>query len=158
MRSAAVEKFIDRLEKGKTIFITVLLFLLLIVVFLQIFTRFVLLKPLMWTEEVARFCFVWLIFLGASINVRKKAHFSLDLFSSQLNSRSRALLSLIVHILVGIFGLCLLILGWTFFKVGINRISPTIDISMAYIYAVIPLSGIFILIYIIESIYKEIKR
>lgn len=156
MRSAAVEKFIDRLEKGKTIFITVLLFLLLIVVFLQIFTRFVLLKPLMWTEEVARFCFIWLIFMGASVNVRKRAHFALDLFSSKLHPRSKIFLSFLVNILVGIFAFSLLILGWTFFKVGINRISPTIDISMAYIYAAIPLSGIFMLVYTIESIYKEI--
>jgi len=153
-----VEKFINLLERGKTVFITILLFSLLIVVFLQIFTRFVLLKPLMWTEEVARFCFIWLIFMGASINVRKRAHFALDLFSSKLSPRSRIYLSFLIQILVGIFAFSLLILGWIFFKVGINRISPTIDISMAYIYAAIPLAGIFMLIYIIESIYKEIKR
>lgn len=153
-----MEKFINLLERGKTVFITILLFSLLIVVFLQIFTRFVLLKPLMWTEEVARFCFIWLIFMGASINVRKRAHFALDLFSSKLSPRSRIYLSFLIQILVGIFAFSLLILGWIFFKVGINRISPTIDISMAYIYAAIPLAGIFMLIYIIESIYKEIKR
>ena len=153
-----MEKFINYIEKSNTFFITVLLFLLLIVVFLQIFTRFVLLKPVIWTEEVARFCFVWLIFLGASINVSKSAHLALDLISSKLPSRYRIFLSLSVNIPVGIFALSLLILGWTFFKVGIHRLSPTIDISMAYVYAVIPLSSIFMLIYLIESIYKEIKR
>lgn len=153
-----MEKFINLLERGQTVFITILLFSLVIAVFLQIFTRFVLLKPLMWTEEVARFCFIWLIFMGASINVRKRAHFALDLFSSKLSPRSRIYLSFLIQILVGIFAFSLLILGWIFFKVGINRISPTIDISMAYIYAAIPLAGIFMLIYIIESIYKEIKR
>jgi TRAP-type C4-dicarboxylate transport system permease small subunit len=153
-----MRRFIDYLEKTKTIFITVLMFSLLVVVFLQIFTRFILLKPLMWTEEVARFCFIWLIFVGASINVRKRAHFALELFSSKLSPRSRIYITFLIHTLVGIFALSLLVLGWTFFKVGIIRVSPTIDISMAYVYAAIPLSGIFMLIYTIESIYKEVKR
>jgi len=153
-----MEKFINGLEKSKTIFITILLFSLLIIVFLQVFTRFVILKPLTWTEEVARFCFIWLIFMGASINVRKRAHFALDLFSSKLTPGYRVFLRLLIYSLVGIFALSLTILGWIFFKVGIIRLSPTIDISMAYIYAAIPLSGIFILLYLIEAAYKEIKR
>jgi len=152
-----MERLIDHLEKGKTFFITVLLFILVITVFLQIFTRFVLLKPLTWTEEVARFCFIWLIFMGASINVRKRAHFALELFSPKLPSGYRIFLRLLIHFLVGIFALSLSILGWIFFKVGINRMSPTVEISMAYIYAAIPLSGLFMLIYILEAIYKEIK-
>jgi len=153
-----MKRFVDCLEKVKIIFITTLFFFLVIVVFLQVFTRFVLLKPLMWTEEVARFCFIWLVFMGASVNVRKRAHFAIDLFSHRLTSRARTYLSFLIYAFVGIFAVSLIILGWIFFTVGLDRVSPTIDISMAYIYAAIPLGGLFMLVYTIEFYYREIKK
>ena len=54
--------------------------ILVIPVALQIFSRFTALIPRIWTEEMARFLFVWTIMVGAMIGVRESTHFEVDLW------------------------------------------------------------------------------
>src|SRR5207247_6286794 len=59
--------------------ITVLMGLLIVPVTLQVVSRYTILIPrYIWTEEVARFCFVWIIMVGAMIAVRDGTHFDVD--------------------------------------------------------------------------------
>ena len=71
------------------------LLLLIVPVSLQIFSRFTDLIPrYMWTEEMSRFFFVWLIMLGATLGVRERLHFDVDFFPDLSGRTAHVLLRL----------------------------------------------------------------
>src|SRR5437588_10908622 len=79
--------------------ITVLIAVMVIPVTLQIFSRFFEFIPrYIWTEEVARFCLMWLIMLGSTIAVRDGTHFEVDVLPSPKTSRGKAISRLIVDV------------------------------------------------------------
>ena len=65
---------------------------LIIPVSIQIFSRFTELIPAyIWTEELSRFCFIWMVMIGAMLGLRERLHFDVDVWSN-LSPRSDAVL------------------------------------------------------------------
>src|SRR5687768_18495786 len=78
---------------------------LIIPVSLQIFSRYTELIPsYIWTEELARFCFIWSIMLGAMVGIREGTHFVVDLWPP-MNPRAQAALRLVASVFVLAFAL-----------------------------------------------------
>src|SRR5215470_13096702 len=74
--------------------------ILIVPVSLQIFSRYTALIPTyIWTEEMARFLFVWMVMIGAMIGVRESTHFEVDVWP-QLSPRGAALLKLVSGVFV----------------------------------------------------------
>lgn len=140
------------LEKIQTVFIGILLAILLVVVSLQVWTRFVSYEPLMWTEEVARFSLVWIVFQGAAIAVNKKAHFILDVLPASVSQQTRKILSLLSYIFMFWMAYVLVYHGWVFAISGLKRLSPTVEMPMFWVYLAIPTSGIFMMLYIVGHV------
>src|SRR4030066_2571378 len=73
---------------------------------LGVFSRYVLVRTFTWYDEIARGCFVWLIFLGAAVGVKRQAHFRLhivvDRLSPQLRQATVLLFPLGVIIFAGV--------------------------------------------------------
>ena len=59
------------------------------VVLLQVLMRYLFAYPNPWSEEVSRFCFIWLSLLGASLAVERRAHFGFDQVTARLRPRAR---------------------------------------------------------------------
>ena len=74
----------------------VLVVALAVVVFLQVFNRFVLKAPLAWSEDLAMLLFQWVVFLGAAIGVRRLRHFGIDLVVKKLPARMHRTIALMV--------------------------------------------------------------
>jgi len=86
--------------------LTLLMGLIIIPVGLQILSRYTGIIPrYIWTEEVARFCFVWIIMIGAMIAVREDTHFDVDLLPHPKTKRSEGVRNLVVHISIGMMAL-----------------------------------------------------
>ena len=65
---------------------------MIVPVTLQIFSRFIDFIPrYIWTEEVARFCLIWIIMLGATIAVRDGTHFDVDVLPAPKTARGKAM-------------------------------------------------------------------
>src|SRR5213595_3566575 len=87
------------LYRGLQKLITVLIAVMIVPVTLQIFSRFFEVIPrYIWTEEVARFCLMWLIMLGATIAVRDGTHFDVDVLPAPATAKGQAVARLIVHV------------------------------------------------------------
>src|SRR5512145_1758024 len=77
--------------------------ILIVPVSLQIFSRYTELIPsYIWTEELARFCFIWSIMLGAMLGIREGTHFVVDLWPP-LNPRAQAAIRLVSAVFVLVF-------------------------------------------------------
>jgi TRAP-type C4-dicarboxylate transport system permease small subunit len=78
---------------------------LIVPVTMQVIARFTPLLPAyIWTEELARFLFIWMVMLGAMIGVREGTHFEVDVWPD-LKPRATALLRIVSHLFVLVFAL-----------------------------------------------------
>jgi TRAP-type transport system small permease protein len=122
----------------------VLVFSVAILVFpvsLQIFSRFTELIPsYIWTEEMARFLFVWSIMIGAMIGVRESTHFEVDLWPS-MPKRAEAVVKLISKLAVFIFALVFVWSGIEFTRFAWFRFSELAELPLWLIHIAWPVCG-----------------
>src|ERR671921_2876492 len=82
--------------------------ILIVPVSLQILSRYTQLFPAyIWTEEMSRFLFIWMVMIGAMIGIRERTHFEVDVWP-ELRPRAGALLRIVSNIFVLIFALVFL--------------------------------------------------
>lgn len=119
----------------------------------QALSRYVPLLPrLLWTEEAARFCFVWMVLLGAAVAVRAGTHFTVDVLPASLSPRTRRLLDLATLALVTLAVAVLLVGGVRFTWLGRGRVSTTSGLPLAWVYAAFPVAALAMLAFLAERI------
>jgi len=105
------------------------------IVFLQFFTRYVLNDSLSWTEEIARYGLMWVVFIGGIMLTRRNSHIAVELLSNIMKpglARS-TLLAFVDLIKLGFLGL-LAWLAWTITeRMGLQRMT-VFDMPMSYVY------------------------
>ncbi len=128
---------------------------LAVIVFVQVFNRFVLKTPLAWSEDLAMLLFQWVVFLGAALGVRRMRHFGIELVVRILPTRVRHWVELLTPLGMAIVALVMVTQGWTILTFNRTRIYSTMDLSYTWAFLPIPLSGVLILIYLVPL---EIRR
>lgn len=137
--------------------LTVLMAAIIIPVAMQIVSRYTGIVPrYIWTEEIARFCFVWIILLGAMIAVRDDTHFDVDLLSRSSNPRVELALALIRTGLMAAVALTFLIYGYDFAVLGSRQRSEIAGLPMLSIYIAWPIAGATWLLFLGERTFDEI--
>lgn len=123
---------------------------LIIPVMLQIFSRYVGFIPrYIWTEELARFCFIWMIMLGAMVGIREGTHLDVDLLP-KISPRVNAALRVVMHLAVLAFALVFVYYGYDFAKFGVEQTSELADLPMWMIFIAWPLTGVAWLVFLAE--------
>jgi TRAP-type transport system small permease protein len=116
--------------------------IIIIPVSLQIFSRYTSLIPsYIWTEEMARFLFVWMIMIGAMVGIRESTHFDVDVWP-QLGTRGNALLKIIGSVFVLGFALVFVWWGWEFTRFAFKRFSELAELPLWMIHIAWPLTGV----------------
>lgn len=107
------------------------------VVFLQFFTRYILNDSLAWTEEIARYLLIAVVFTGATIGVVKNNHIHVDFFYRFMPPRMGRVMSTLVDLLrVGFFAAAVLLTILMMLKLGSNSRMTMIDLPMNWVYGV----------------------
>ena len=131
--------------------------ILIIPVSLQIFSRYTALIPsYIWTEEMARFCFIWSIMLGAIIGIREGTHFVVDLWPP-LNPRAQAAIRVVAGVFVLVFALVFLWWGIDFTRFALNRISELAELPLWTIHIPWPLAGATWLLFLGEQMWDDLR-
>jgi TRAP-type C4-dicarboxylate transport system permease small subunit len=129
-------------------FLTFIMAILTIVVLWGVFTRYALNSQASWSEELARFLLIWLGILGAAYASGQHLHLSIDLLSPKLNDRNKKRLSLLIDLLIIAFALSVLVIGGfrlIYISQQLGQLSPALRIPMWMVYAVVPISGCFVI-------------
>ena len=153
-----ITKFDDILAKGEAAVLIALVVIMTVVVFLQVVYRYVLTQPLHWSEELARYLFVWLSILGASLGLKKGGHFGLDIFFRMLPKQRRWLLGLLIHLLMGMVAIVILVQGIKLVEKTNLQMSPAMGIPMSWAYACLPVGAILMIIHIVVIFLKEAAK
>jgi TRAP-type C4-dicarboxylate transport system permease small subunit len=148
-----VTRFLDAYLRLLRWLVTGLLGVMIVPVTLQIVSRYTGLIPrYIWTEEAARFCFIWVIMLGAIIAVREGTHFEVDVLPAPRSPRGEAVLRLGVALLMLIFALVFVWYGWGYAVFGATQTSELTGINMLFIYATYLTAGLSWVAFLAERI------
>jgi len=138
--------------------ITLLMGLLIVPVSLQIFSRYTGLIPrYIWTEEVARFCFTWIIMIGSMIAVRDGSHFDVDLLPHPRTNRARGRNLLIVHGSMMAMALVFSWYGIGFAQFGYIQTSELAGVNMLSMYISFPLAGMTWIVFLLEKVVDDVR-
>ncbi|KNZ34364.1 MAG: hypothetical protein AD742_03070 [Methylibium sp. NZG] len=130
--------------------------ILIIPVSLQIFSRFTALIPsYIWTEEMARFFFIWMIMIGSMVGIRDGAHFDVDLWP-ELKPRANALLRIVSNLFVLGFALVFIWYGIKFVQFGWNQTSELAELPMPWIFAAWPMAGLTWVLFLGERFLADV--
>ena len=136
----SMDKFIEWLS-------VILMSFMLLLTSANVFGRYVLKHSIFFSEEMARFLFVWVVFLGAAIIIKDKGHVAVNFFAERLAGRKSGKL---LEIFIGICGFIFITIvftgGITLSKTMNMYKSSSMQIPMGYVYYVIPIgAGIMML-------------
>ena len=109
-------------------------------------------KPIIWAQEVATFSYIWVIFMGSGIALRRGTHFEIDMLVTALPHRFTRYLQILKYCFVLIFTYLLIGPGFEFAMMGIKRVSNPSGIPLLIPTIAIPLGGLFIAYYFVEGI------
>jgi TRAP-type transport system small permease protein len=152
-----VKRALDRYHRLLQVTVTALMGLLLVPVTLQIVSRYTALIPRwIWTEEVARFCFAWVIMLGAMIAVRDGTHFDVDVLPKPRTARGAALAKLVVQALMLVMALVFVRYGWDFAWFGWSQNSELTGVNMIVIHIAYPLAGVSWVLFLGERVAETV--
>ena len=131
--------------------------LLIIPVSLQIFSRYTELIPsYIWTEEMARFMFIWTIMIGAMIGVRESTHFEVDLLP-QMAPRGEAVARLLGRLGVLVAACIFVMAGIEFTRFAWRRTSELAELPLWYIHVAWPVTGVTWLVFLGELVLSDLK-
>jgi TRAP-type C4-dicarboxylate transport system permease small subunit len=120
---------------------------LVVDVFLGVWSRYVLHATFQWYDEVARLCFVWMVFLGAAVAVRRGAHFRLHLLIDRFGPRLRRATDLVVALLVMVFGGVLVAGGVAMYPLARRQVTDSLELSMLWFYGALPIGGALMILF-----------
>lgn len=145
-------------SKIDTVLKYVLVFLmgvLVVDVVWQVFTRYVMGSPSTFTDELARFLLIWVSLLGAAYASGQHMHLAIDVLSERLSPSGRLKLNILIKLLIISFVVAVMIIGGSmlvYYTYIYQQTTATLQVPVAYVYLIGPISGLFILYYKISDI------
>ena len=137
--------------------IIVISVVMVLVTLAQVVFRYVLSAPLPWSEELARYCFVWIVFLGAAIGLERGFHLGVDLFVNLLPPRFQIGLDVLTSVLIAIFAAAVIYASFPVISMNLLQRSPALGVQMAWIYLAIPISMVLIGLISISRVLETLR-
>lgn len=108
-----------------------------VLIFVQVIMRKVFSNSLTWSEELARYLFIWLIYLGISYGSKIMKHLKIDAGLSLFPSKMRPYIVILGDIIFLIFAIYIMITGWNLclMQIRLGKTSPALKLPLQYVYA-----------------------
>jgi len=152
-----LKKLLDGTHRLLTRLMAATVAILIVPVTLQIISRYTALIPAwIWTEELSRFLFIWMIMLGAMIGVREGTHFVVDIWPD-LAPRPAALLQIVSNLFVLVFALVFVWWGIQFVRFGWDQTSELAELPMAFIFIAWPAAGLTWVVFLGEAFVASLR-
>jgi C4-dicarboxylate transporter DctM subunit len=124
-----------------------LLLATVVVTVTQVFFRYVLNASLSWPEEMARWAFIWLVFIGMALGVQRDGHISLDVLHRKLSGPWQTILTMFGHVVICATSVALLRHGWDLASRA-TYVSPALEWHFRYLYSAVPCGAALNLFYL----------
>jgi len=109
-------------------------------------------RPWLWLQEVTSTLFIYGIFIGFAAATRRNDHLYLTAVAEALHGEARRAAEIIIRLVVLSVGLCMIWFGYLNFMRGFGSFRLPSNTPIASLYAAIPLSGVLIVLFMVEQI------
>jgi TRAP-type C4-dicarboxylate transport system permease small subunit len=153
-----MKKLIDKILE---IIMIAMVITITIAVVWQVMSRYIFNAPSSFTEELAKFLLIWITFLGAIYTSNKKLNIAIDLLPGRLKPPFSNYLKIIIHSFVILFSLVVMVTGGSnlvYLNWILGQQTAALQIPIALVYLILPVSGVLIIFYETAYIYKETQQ
>ena len=152
-----MRRFLGGYYRLLQVLLTALMGLLIVPISMQILSRYTGIIPrFIWTEEIARFCFVWIVMIGSMIAVRDGTHFDVDVLPHSSNPTVELGARMIVNFAILLMGLAFVRWGYDFGILGSRQLSEIFGLPMITIYIAWPVAGLTWVAFILERSWDDL--
>lgn len=148
-------KLVFRLFKAGALFSFMTM---IVVVGIQVFARYFLDTAPPWTEEVARIMFIYTVAFGTAAGIVNGDFIRLDLIARYLPAGILNWLDVITDVIIIIFAALLFMGSIHFVKLGMDEISPALEITMGYIFMSMGITALAVFIFTLKHLWQIIKN
>lgn len=146
----------DKLLKGvRSVlygFSVVAMSVMLVIIFAQVVTRYLFNYTPEWSEELARFLFVWVVFLGSALIMGESGHLAVQFLPDKFKGTAfGTVLDVVINVCGYVFIGLLLTQGWKMTSIMTFQRAPGLDIPMSWVYVIIPVSCVLMLLYLFRE-------
>ena len=132
--------------------------IMIAVTFAQVVSRYLLLAPLAWSEELARYCFVWIVFLGATLGLERGVHIGVDILVNLLPPTLQRWLQRLNEVLILAFTLLIITASLPVVEANRLQYSPAMGFQMAKVYLAIPLGMAVMALLVLGRLAEGFRR
>lgn len=145
-----IDAFCRYLLIGLTVEIT-------LVIAANVFARYLFDAPAHWAEEVTRFSFAWMTFLGAACAYKRRQLVAMSIVARRLPAAMKWGVSLAVELVMAAFLIVGLVWGTILLKAANSQTSAALGVPMTYVYVCLPLSCLFMLLFNLSQVLTMLK-
>lgn len=143
------------LDKWIANFLVVLMALMVLNVTWQVVSRYVFQNPSSFTDELSRYMLIWVGMLGAAYVAGKNEHLAIDILLTKLEKKAQDKLMIIICLCILVFAVVVMVIGGSnlvYLTFVLDQKSATLQVPMAFIYGIIPFSGLLVIYYQLVSL------
>ncbi|EAZ81026.1 TRAP transporter small permease [Algoriphagus machipongonensis] len=121
----------------------------------QVVSRYVFQDPSSFTDELSRYMLIWVGMLGAAYVAGKNDHLAIDILLTKINEKAQDKLMILINCCILVFALVVMVIGGAnlvYLTFILEQKSATLQIPLAFIYGIIPFSGLLVIYYQLVSI------
>ena len=120
----------------------------------QVFWRWVLRDPIIWSEELIQLTYVWICYLGWTIAERKDSHIRITALLNALPRSAQKWLQALCHLLCIVFSVLMVIYGARLVRVGMKRRAVSLALNYGLVYVIGPVCNFVIILYEAARLYE----
>lgn len=155
----ALDAIKNVLNKILEILGTVTLGIMTALVVYQVVTRYVFNAPSPFSEALSQYLFVWMIMFGSAYVYGSREHLTIDLLKDKFSPKLNMIVEVIANVCLFAFILLVCVYGgWKYTASQVNRIDPSLHISMAILYTSVPFTGVITLYYAVYNCISSIRN
>ena len=153
----AYSRFLDHVETAEKIFLGITVGIMVIVMIYQVILRYCFSSANSWSEELARYLFIYDVMIAAAIATRKNSHLQVDFLINLLKPRLKYIFTIVATLAGMVFLGFLFNYSLTLCQTAASNISAGLKISMSIPYACMPIGAVLMLLTSLEVVLKNIS-
>jgi TRAP-type C4-dicarboxylate transport system permease small subunit len=150
-----IRKISDGVFRIEKVFLGIVLIAIVVLLLINVMLRYIANSPLAWADEISRFLFTWVSFIGASAVVKKKGHVAIDNFVALLSKKIRSGINIFTNLCI--IGTMVLTVYYCYMMMRMlsSATLSSVPIPQNVLYACLPLASFFMIIHLLELLLED---
>lgn len=152
-------RFLEILDSLIEKIIALLMGFMVVSLFSQVIARYFFNSPIMWTDEIGRYTFIWIVYLGSVVAFKKRSHLVVDILTRKFPEKLQFYLNLFFEIVIMLFLFLVFIFGLQYAMSNMgNPAYSTNVISLGVAYVSVPVGALLMIINIVRVIAEDLRK